>query len=322
MRAPIKQRGVALVTAMFVVAIVATLSAFLAVSQQVWLRQAQNLADLGQADGISRGAIQLAGVALVYDAKNTQIDTLAEEWNKPVVLPVEGGFVTIEVKDAQSRFNLNNIVTGTAGNRVVNPPEASVFEQLLIDLDLDVSLKYALIDWLDGDSTVDPGGGAEDLDYINQPTPYRTANGPLESVDELKRIKGFTPDVIDKLREHVVALPTDKGGVPLNINTAELGAVAAVMRVPRSAIETAIGTDSARKFATTTDFDKLFPTPTSNNTRGNHNVLSNYFLVSVKVNVGRIPRSTEALVWRDKSNFTVHWQQPTPLKIVRDEPDA
>lgn len=307
---------------MFVVAIVATLSAFLAVSQQVWLRQAQNLADLGQADGISRGAIQLAGVALVYDAKNTQIDTLAEEWNKPVVLPVEGGFVTIEVKDAQSRFNLNNLVTGAAGNRQVNPPEVSVFEQLLIELDLDVALKSALLDWLDGDSNVEPGGGAEDLDYINQSTPYRTANGPLESVDELKRIKGFTPDVIDKLREHVVALPTDNGIVSLNINTAEPATLAAVMRVSRSAIESAIGKDSARKFASTQDLDKLFPAPTSNNSPGTRNVVSNYFLVSVKVNVGRIPRSTEALIWRDNSNFTVHWQQPTPLKIVRDEPDA
>ncbi|MFP5350168.1 MAG: type II secretion system minor pseudopilin GspK, partial [Gammaproteobacteria bacterium] len=173
-----KQRGVALVTAMFIIAIVATLAAFLAVSQQVWLRQAQNLADLGQADGIVRGAIELAGIALVLDARNNKFDALDEEWSKPVVLPVEGGFVTIEAKDAQSQFNLNNLVTGTAGNRTLNPTEIAVFEQLLVELGLDANLKGALIDWLDSDSNVQPGGGAEDLDYVTQPTPYRTANGP------------------------------------------------------------------------------------------------------------------------------------------------
>jgi len=146
-RAHAKQRGVALVTAMFIIAIVATLATFLAVSQQVWLRQAQNLADLGQADGIVRGAIELAGIALVLDAKNTSFDALDEEWGKPVVLPVEGGFVTIEAKDAQSQFNLNNLVTGTQGSRTLNTTEIAVFEQLLSELGLDTNLRGALVGW-------------------------------------------------------------------------------------------------------------------------------------------------------------------------------
>lgn len=308
-------------TAMFIVAIVATLAAFLAVSQQVWLRQAQNLADLGQADGVARGAIELAGLGLMLDAKNTQIDTLAEEWNKPIVLPVDGGFVTIEARDAQSLFNLNNLVTGAPENRVRNQTEIAVFGQLLLELDLDSALTAALVDWLDGDSTVEPAGGAEDLDYINLASPYRTANGALESVDELKRIKGFTPEVIDKLRPYVTALPTDRGVTSLNVNTAEMATLAAIMGVPTSALEAATGKDSIRKFANIQDFNNLLP-PGPQRTQGNRGVASNFFFITAKVSVGRITRSIDALIWRDNSTMTVHWQQPTRLQIAPDEPDA
>lgn len=318
-RAHAKQRGVALVTAMFIVAIVATLATFLAISQQVWLRQAQNLADLGQADGIVRGAIELAGVALILDAKNTKFDALDEEWSKPVVLPVEGGFVTIEAKDAQSQFNLNNLVTGTQGNRILNTTEIAVFEQLLIELGLDSNLKGALVDWLDDNSNVEPGG-AEDLEYITLSTPYRTANGPLESVDELKRVKGFTPEVIDKLRPHVIALPVDRGVTPVNVNTAAPATLAAVMRISTAALEAVTGKDQARRFTSVPDFDKLFPAATQ--ARGNHNVTTNFFVVTARVNVGRITRSIDALVERDTGKIIVHWQQPTRWQIVPDKPDA
>ena len=313
------QRGVALVTAMFVVAIVATLAAFLAVSQQVWLRQAQNLADLAQADGITRGAIELAGIALIEDAKlSNNIDTLAEKWNEPVVLPVEGGFVTIQARDAQSRFNLNNLVSGGSGNRVADTTERAVFDRLLLELGLDPSLTSALIDWLDDNSDVDPGGGAEDIEYASQPTPYRAANRALESIDELKSVKGFTPEVIDKLREHVIALP--ESGRPINVNTAKLETIAAVMGKPTTALQSATSKDAVREFRTKQDFAKLFPGAQP----GNYDVFTKYFIVNVRSTVGRITRSAEALVERSgNDNIIVHWQQPTRWQIQRkEEPDA
>ncbi len=315
------QRGVALVTAMFVVAIVATLAAFLAVSQQVWLRQAQNLSDLAQADGITRGAIELAGIALIEDARlSRNIDTLAEKWNEPVVLPVEGGFVTIRASDAQSRFNLNNLVSGGPGSRVLNGGEIAVFDRLLLELGLDANLKATLIDWLDDNADVDPGGGAEDIEYASQPTPYRTANRALESIDELKSVKGYTPEVIDKLREHVVALPAERGIVPVNVNTANLATIAAVMGKPTAALESTSGKDAVREFRTRQDFDKLFPGAQA----GSHDVFTNLFIVNVRSTVGRITRSAEALVERSgNDNIIVHWQQPTRWQIQRkEEPDA
>lgn len=322
-----KQGGVALVTAMFFIAIVATLATFLAVSQQTWLRQAQNLSDLSQADGITRGAIQLAGVLLLENAKKSSaITDLAEILNKPVPLPVDGGFVTIEIEDAQSRFNLNNLVTGVGTNRAANENEVVSFEQLLIDLDLDTSLKSSLVDWLDPDTNVESNGGAEDLDYANQAPPYRAANRALESVDELRRVRGFTREVVEKLRDHVTALPNDGNAIPINVNTAKPEVIAAVTRVPVSALPSAADGKNARLFTSKQNFEASLPNAQGTRgiqaNRGSYDVKTDMFTVKVTTQVGRITRRTDALVQRSSGQLIVHWQQPTRWQIVPDEPDA
>lgn len=303
-------------TAMFIIAIVATLAAFLAVSQQVWLRQAQNMVDLGQADGIIRGAIDLAALVLIEDAnKGGNIDTLNRDkdvWNNPITLPVDEGFVTIEVTDAQGLFNLNNLVTGTPGNRALNTTEIAVFEQLLTDLDIDPGLKNALVDWLDDNTSIEPNG-AEDLDYINHSTPYRAANMALETVDELKNVKGFTPDIVDKLRNHVVALPEPTS---VNVNTADPKTLAAVMRMPAATLASAMGKDANREFASKQDFDKQFP---AQQNTGSHDVMSKFFMARIKVRVGRLSRSVDALLQRDGGKAWMLWQQPTRWQIAREE---
>lgn len=310
------QRGVALVTAMFVVAIVATLATFLAVGQQVWLRQVQNLSNLSQADGIGRGAISLAGVLLMHDAKETKIDDLTELWNKPLPpLPVEGGFVTIRLMDAQGRFNLNNLVTGDTPN----PPEIAVFQRLLTQLDLDINLSEAVVDWLDTNSNVQPGG-AEDLDYINLPTPYRTANTALESVDELKNVKGFTADIVDKLRPFVIALPGNR--TEINVNTAEPEVLAALTGMPASAMKAVVEARDTTPFTDVTQFDNQVRSPQP--IGAGRGVITNFFIVTVETSVGRIVRRTEALLQRDTVGKppTVRWQQPARWQVERSKPDA
>lgn len=310
-------------TAMFFIAIVATLATFLAVSQQTWLRQAQNLSDLGQADGITRGAIQLAGVLLLENAKKSSaITDLAEILNKPVPLPVDGGFVTIEIEDAQSRFNLNNLVTGVGTNRAANKNEIEAFERLLIDLDLDTSLKSSLLDWLDPDANVESNGGAEDLDYANQEPPYRPANRALESVDELRRVKGFTSEVVEKLRDVVTALPMDGGPIPVNVNTAKPEVVAAVTRVPVAMLPSASEGKNARQFTSKQDFDALLPNNQGNaGNRGSYEVKTDMFKIKVLARVGRITRRTDALVKRNNGTLVIHWQEPTRWQIEPNKPD-
>jgi len=48
-------------------------------------------------------------------------------------------------------------------------------------------------------------------------TPYRAANLLMQSVDELRLVRGFTPEIVEKLRPWITALPQP---TEINVNTA------------------------------------------------------------------------------------------------------
>ena len=149
-----QQQGLALITAVLVVAIVATVATTLALGEQVWFRQAQNMNNRAQAESLRQGALNYAAILLTRDAKDNKTDHLGELWAKPLPpLPVEDGMIAFAVSDAQGRFNLNNLVRNGAPSK----PTIDMFQRLLTALDIDPGLSEALSDWLDSDSTVEPG---------------------------------------------------------------------------------------------------------------------------------------------------------------------
>jgi len=147
MRAARTQRGIALVTAVMIVAIAAAIAAQIAFAHQIWTRQMENIFDRGATDWLRRGALHWASTALVEDAaQGNTVDHLGERWAMGLpTLPVEGGTIRVSIEDGQSRFNLNNLVR----NNVASPADLEVLRRLLEALRLDPSLRYALLDWID-----------------------------------------------------------------------------------------------------------------------------------------------------------------------------
>src|SRR5256712_10898268 len=104
------ERGVALVTAVMIVAIAAAIAVQIAFAHQIWFRQMENVADRDATDWLRRGALHWASLALLEDAAQNSTDHLGESWAMGVpTLPVDGGTIKVSIEDAQSRFNLNSI---------------------------------------------------------------------------------------------------------------------------------------------------------------------------------------------------------------------
>jgi general secretion pathway protein K len=310
------QRGVALITAMLIVAIIATLATSLALGQQVWLRQTQNLTDLAQAERVRQGALEYAAAMLERDAKNAQTgktDTLKEAWAQPIPpLPVAGGVVLISVTDAQARFNLNNLVREGQGSSV----DIRIYTQLLTQLGLPTDLVNPLVDWLDVDSVTLPGG-AEDLDYLNRDPPYRAANQALRSFDELRLVKGYTDEVLAKLAPFVTVLPEPR---PINVNTADATVLAALTGADTAQTEQIVKARENNPINDKAAFQALFPGTQLN--PASYDVLSGYFIVSVETRIGRIQRRTEGLIERpvvNNARAVVRWYRQPPIPITIDE---
>jgi type II secretory pathway component PulK len=99
------------------------------------------------------------------------------------------------------------------------------FEKLVDELPIDEkglydarSLAENLIDYIDYDDTrID--GGFEDDYYQSQSPPYRAANRPLLSVEEIGLVEGFDSALVEVVRPYITVFPYVRGrGV--NPNTA------------------------------------------------------------------------------------------------------
>jgi len=306
-----RQQGLALITAVLVVAIVATVATTLALGEQVWFRQAQNMNNRAQAESLRRGALNYAAILLARDTN--QSDHLGELWAKPLPpLPVEDGMIAFSVEDAQARFNLNNLVR----NGAPSLPDIAMFQRLLTVLKIDdPGLSGALLDWLDLNPTVDRPGGAEDIDYLSLPQPYRSANQALQSVDELRLVKGFTAEIVETLRLYVTALPVP---TTVNVNTAPEQVLAALFVNPpaSAAIKTVLESRVSQPFEDPSQFLARLPgTPAP--LPSLYGINTGYFLVTIDIRYGRLLRSTEGLIQRGVGgkSATVLWHRLPPLQF-------
>ncbi|MCB1601089.1 MAG: type II secretion system minor pseudopilin GspK [Lysobacterales bacterium] len=210
---PRRERGVALIVALLVVALAAMIATRLFTTTGADIARSESQARLLDAQLLSQGMEDFALVLLKRDLDlGDGIDTRNDQWASTLPpLPVPGGRVGGALVDLDGRFNLNTLVR-------VNGPDPVArarFERMLAALKLDVGLADAVIDWIDADSQVSPQG-AEDLDYLRADPPYRAANRPIVHVSELLRIKGIDREAYKLLAPEVCALPPETG---MNINT-------------------------------------------------------------------------------------------------------
>lgn len=293
-----QQCGLALVTVMLVVALAASIAAFMGLHQQSWIRHAENIKDRTQATHIFDSALAVATIVLERDAAKNNSDHRGEAWNTPILqLPIETGKVSVAITDAQGRFNITNLLKG--GNP--SPEDIGAFKRLLAYHEIDTGLVEILVDWMDADSRVRPGG-AEDNVYLSFSPPYRAGNVALLDVEELRLVKGFTPEVITKLRPFLVALPTRTS---INVNTAHapvLGALFAAMplsdaeKLSKSLQDLPLSTAAGLPARAGKNHKIITP----------HDIRSSYFHVNVFTEVGRYQNHSFALVYRPEKGQASH----------------
>jgi len=211
--------GVALITALLVVALASIAATALLSSASLAIHRTAGLRDSEQAWWVARGVEAWVIGMLESDRKDSQYDGLDEDWSRPVdYLPVDQGFVRGTVQDLQGRLNLNDVSPN-------HPKTVEQFRRLLRslpDLDPPPGLVDAIADWSDADSNPGSMNGAEDTDYLALTPPYRAANRAFTVVSELLAVRGMTPKLYQALRPHVAALPAAAAGkaTPINVNTA------------------------------------------------------------------------------------------------------
>lgn len=216
------QRGVALITVLLVFALAAIIASDVASRNYRDIRKTANLINSKQAYHYALAGEQFARQILFRDyrdEKEFHADTFTDAWaNIGEIFDIEEGVMTIEIIDAQGKFNINNVVDDRGW---ANLSSLQAFRQLLSVLKIDDSVASKLVDWQDL-NRIALKNGAEDEVY--QPLGYLAANQPMADRTELRLLHELSVADYNKLKDYVVALPLmvgDKkiGPTKFNLNT-------------------------------------------------------------------------------------------------------
>jgi general secretion pathway protein K len=210
---PRRQRGVALLVALLVVALATLVIAALLDRGQLALARSRNDLRSAQADAYARGLEAYAAEVLLKDDQG--MDANDDIWAMPLPpTPVPGGEISATMTDMNGCFNLNNLVQ----NRQRQMVWMMRFRNLLLALKLSPDIAEATADWIDSDNDADPRG-AEDGVYLAHDPPYRAANRIFTDASELRLVAGVDERAWEALAPYVCALPT---ATSLNVNTASI----------------------------------------------------------------------------------------------------
>lgn len=213
MTQPSRQRGVALLTAIILVALAAVLAVAIGFSSAMAARRGASVFSVEQGLLFAEGAEAFA--AYVFSQDKTNQDALSEPWATPFP-PTEvapGVAIAGRIQDEAGKFNLNSLV-GKNGN--IDELAYQEFTYLLQILGLPALVAERLVDWLDADAGA-TGSGGEDSLYLSQNPPHLTPNFAVTSISELLQFPGLLPEHYRELAPFVTALPP---GTRLNLCTA------------------------------------------------------------------------------------------------------
>lgn len=264
-------KGVALITVMLVVALVAILATQMLAKLQLQVQRASNIEYNQQAYWYAMGAEAFAKRVLLTSIEEEKDKThLKQVWAQGEnTYPVDFGEITGEISDLHACLNLNalkdesTISAGTVKKSVAR----TAFEKLVVLLSIEGVSEFeaeymadALTDWLDSNSSIVSAGGAEDNDYAAKEFPYLPGNNYLASVNELRIIEHFTIPVINALKPYVCVLPNSEMH-KININTLttdNIELLAALLDIENETAEQII---SAREDEGFDDIEQVFSLP-------------------------------------------------------------
>ena len=298
-----RQQGVAIITALLIVTIAATVSMTISTRLQLDVRRTGNMIAQDQADFYLFAAEEWSQRILRQDKKDSTVDGLTEVWATELPpLPVPGGSIQGTLTDLHSCININSLIEGNA----VNASTQTRLNQLFNNLGITGNFTQAISDWIDTDLETSNPNGAEDGYYLNLEQPYRTANTPLQSLSEIRLIKGFEDsEIYNTVKDHLCAFIANSNDVTINVNTASIE----VLKSLSSDMTEQLATDIIERrdeelFDNIKEFTSFAKLGTIIKDTTKLSTSSDYFLLRTQAIIGQANKVMYSIIYRDNDGKT------------------
>ena len=207
-----KQRGMAIISALLIAAVVAVLAGSMLTRQTVFTRslEAEQLRIQGQ--WLLQGGLERSR-QMLWDARQKDVLTrLDQPWARAQRGEFEG-----RIEDEQGKFNLRNLVN----REQLDAEQLHSFERLCRPLGVDPAVSRRISQRVIAS-------------YAQKGLPAKYPM--LRSLDDLSGLEGLTPEVLQRLQAYISVLP---GNTLVNGNTASAEVLSAV--VPQLSLSQAHG---------------------------------------------------------------------------------
>ncbi|HEX7547183.1 MAG TPA: hypothetical protein VF368_10675 [Gemmatimonadaceae bacterium] len=211
------RRGVALITALFLVVAIAAVAAQFSLDARARRALGVNAADRGIQRALAGGALKLVEAKLDYairtitQGRNNQMLRSSDPWLGVDSLysgtyQVDSQPVYVQATDLGTKLNINDLSEDEL---------KTFFGFVLNDYVIADGLAQCIMDWTDVDDIARLHGAEKD-DYIKAGMLALPANGPFRDIEDLQFVKGMTPEIYAKVSPYLTTL----GDGLVNLNTA------------------------------------------------------------------------------------------------------
>jgi general secretion pathway protein K len=350
-----EEGGMALLVTLLIVTLVAVVVLDLNYLMRVEVHSAANFRDEVRAYYLAK-----SGVTLVGELFRRDLPELAELKRHllagvPQTVPVGEDSVTVRVVDEQGKINLNALVQepataspgprppgaqaaspvrGRPGAQAAEPPRTwiDITQDLFQRLGIDPTLVGALVDWIDADDLPTGPGGAESQYYRTLEKPYVARNAPMETIAELRLIRGVTDQLLLTLgakrvdglvdpatNAYLTVVPLAQGGRwHVNLNTAPLPILRSLTREVGAFADLIVERRSQQWISNMTELPALGITGTALQDFQQWGTLSStYFSVQARGTVGEMTSQITALLQTPQAQGS-----PTPAGGAAGSPPS
>ncbi|PLZ01735.1 general secretion pathway protein GspK [Burkholderia sp. WAC0059] len=309
-----RQKGIAVITALLVVALAASLAVSIVWRELVALRDIENQRLALQTLWLERAAVQWARATLRVQSTQSNVSYVGQAWSVPVrnlrladLLPedtqrlngeLSQATLSGEVEDAQAKFNLTDLISRSGPGQpwAVDASGLYTYRQLLTELSLNPGLAQQTAAYM--------------LNSVNDRIPqgeYSEDDHPsllgwpmqLVSIADLDRVPGYDTQTIRTLAPYVTLLPDY---TYVNANTAPDVVLAAAL--PGLSVEQAHTLTARRQtayFVSTGDIPLILAPNAGSTTLPTGSLISvnsGYFIVHCRIHSTRIDIRMDTLIGR------------------------
>lgn len=194
-----QQKGVALVLVLWVVTLLSVIAGNFAFSMRGEAQIARNLLSTAQAQAQADAGVHRAWYELMKPP--TEVNRWLGD-GAPHDLRLPDGVLRVSIQDESGKIDLNTASEGLL---------IGLFRSVGVTPESSAALADSVQDWRDADK-LRRLNGAEEAEYVAAGKGFAPSNAPFETVDELQRVVGITPQVF-RLLEPALTVYSKQPGI-------------------------------------------------------------------------------------------------------------